>query len=74
MNNVIIATALNRHVRIYLFNSKEMVQKAKDIHDLIINIVWDAKIRNFFLFVKFQKKIVYLYLGKCIALSYKVVL
>ena len=34
MNNVIIATALNRHVRIYLFNSKEMVQKAKDIHDL----------------------------------------
>ena len=33
-NNVIIATALNRHVRIYLFNSKEMVQKAKDIHNL----------------------------------------
>lgn len=34
MNNVIIATALDRHVRAYLFNSKEMVQEARKIHDL----------------------------------------
>ncbi|MBO7697481.1 MAG: Hsp33 family molecular chaperone HslO [Erysipelotrichaceae bacterium] len=34
MNNVIIATALDRHVRIYLFNSKEMVEEARKIHDL----------------------------------------
>jgi len=34
MNNVLIATALNRHVRIYLFNSKEMVERARKVHDL----------------------------------------
>ena len=34
MNNVIIATALKRHVRIYLFNSREMVEEARKIHDL----------------------------------------
>ena len=34
MNNVLIATALNRHVRIYLFNSKQMVEEARKIHDL----------------------------------------
>lgn len=34
MNNVLIATALNRHVRIYLFNSKEMVEQARKVHDL----------------------------------------
>jgi len=34
MNNVLIATALNRHVRIYLFNSKQMVEEARRIHDL----------------------------------------
>ena len=34
MNNVLIAAALNRHVRIYLFNSKEMVEEARKLHDL----------------------------------------
>ena len=34
MKNVIIATALKRHVRIYLFNSREMVEEARKIHDL----------------------------------------
>ena len=33
-NNVIIATALNEHVRIYLMNSKEMVETARIYHDL----------------------------------------
>ena len=32
--NVIIATALNKHVRVYLLNSKQMVEKARIIHDL----------------------------------------
>lgn len=32
--NVIIATALNSHVRVYLLNSKEMVEKARTLHDL----------------------------------------
>ena len=34
MNNVIIATALNKHVRVYIFNSKEVVEEARKIHDL----------------------------------------
>lgn len=33
-NNVLIATALNEHARIYLFNSKEMVEEARKLHDL----------------------------------------
>ena len=33
-NNVVIATALNEHARIYLFNSKEMVEEARKLHDL----------------------------------------
>ena len=33
-NNVLIATALNSHVRVYLFNSKEVVEKARQLHDL----------------------------------------
>jgi len=33
-NNVIIATALNSHARIYLFNSKEVVEKARKLHDM----------------------------------------
>ena len=33
-NNVIIATALHEHARIYLFNSKEVVEKARQLHDL----------------------------------------
>ena len=33
-NNVLIATALNGHVRIHLFNSKEMVETARITHDL----------------------------------------
>ena len=33
-NNVIIATALNEHARIYLINSKEIVEKARELHDL----------------------------------------
>ncbi|MDO4198109.1 MAG: Hsp33 family molecular chaperone HslO [Erysipelotrichaceae bacterium] len=33
-NNVLIATALNERVRIYLMNSKEMVEEARSIHDL----------------------------------------
>jgi len=34
MSNTIIATALNRHVRIYLLNSKQLVEKARLYHDL----------------------------------------
>ena len=34
MNNVIIATALNKHVRVYIFNSKEVVEEARKIHNL----------------------------------------
>ena len=34
MNNVIIATALNKHVRVYLFNSREVVEEARKLHDL----------------------------------------
>lgn len=33
-NNVLIATALNEHARIYLFNSKEMAEEARKLHDL----------------------------------------
>lgn len=33
-NNVIIATALNDHVRIYLFNSTKVVEDARKIHNL----------------------------------------
>ncbi|MDO4940604.1 MAG: Hsp33 family molecular chaperone HslO [Erysipelotrichaceae bacterium] len=33
-NNVIIATALNNHARIYLLNSKEMVEQARTYHNL----------------------------------------
>ena len=33
-NNVLIATALDSHARIYLLNSKEMVEKARKTHDL----------------------------------------
>ena len=33
-NNVVIATALTEHARIYLFNSKEMVEEARKLHDL----------------------------------------
>ena len=33
-NNVLIATALHGHVRIHLFNSKEMVEEARKTHDL----------------------------------------
>ena len=33
-NNVIIATALNEHARIYLFNSKQVVEQARKVHDL----------------------------------------
>ena len=32
--NVIIATALNSHVRVYLLNSKNIVEKARTLHDL----------------------------------------
>ena len=34
MKNVLIATALDSHVRIYIFNSKKMVEEARKIHDL----------------------------------------
>ena len=34
MSNTIIATALNKHVRVYLLNSKEIVEKARKLHDL----------------------------------------
>ena len=34
MNNHFIATALDQHVRIHILNSKEIVQEAKDLHDL----------------------------------------
>lgn len=34
MNNVLIATALNDHARIYLFDSKQVVSEAKKLHDL----------------------------------------
>jgi molecular chaperone Hsp33 len=33
-NNVLIATALREHARIYIFNAKEMVEKARVLHDL----------------------------------------
>ena len=33
-NNVIIATALNEHARIYLLNSKQVVEQARVLHDL----------------------------------------
>ncbi len=33
-NNVLIAEALNGNARIYLFNSKEMVEEARKLHDL----------------------------------------
>ena len=33
-NNVLIATALNEHARIYLFNSKEVVEEARKLHGL----------------------------------------
>ena len=33
-NNVLIATALNEHARIYLMNSLDVVQKARKLHDL----------------------------------------
>lgn len=33
-NNVLIATALNEHARIYLFNSREMVETARKTFDL----------------------------------------
>lgn len=33
-NNVLIATALNGHARIHLFNSKQMVETARTTHDL----------------------------------------
>ena len=33
-NNVLIATGLNEHARIYLFNAKEMVEEARRLHDL----------------------------------------
>ena len=33
-NNVLIATALNEHARIYMFNSKEVVEEARRLHDL----------------------------------------
>ena len=34
MKNVLIATALNKHARIYLFNSKDVVEKARVLHDM----------------------------------------
>lgn len=33
-NNVLIATALNDHARIYMINSKEVVEQARKLHDL----------------------------------------
>ena len=33
-NNVLIATALNDHARIYMINSKEVVEEARRLHDL----------------------------------------
>lgn len=33
-NNVLIATALNDHARIYLINSKDVVEQARTLHDL----------------------------------------
>ena len=33
-NNVLIATALNDHARIYLFNSKDVVEKVRQIFDM----------------------------------------
>ncbi|MBQ6492572.1 MAG: Hsp33 family molecular chaperone HslO [Erysipelotrichaceae bacterium] len=33
-NNVLIATALHEHARIYIFNSTEMVEKARTLHGL----------------------------------------
>lgn len=33
-NNVVIAEALNGNARVYLFDSKEMVEKARTLHDL----------------------------------------
>ena len=34
MTNTIIATARNEHVRIYLLNSKSVVEEARKLHDL----------------------------------------
>lgn len=33
-NNVVIAEALNGNARVYLFDSKEMIEKARTLHDL----------------------------------------
>lgn len=33
-NNVLIATALNKHARIYLFDSKKVVEQARILHDM----------------------------------------
>ena len=33
-NNCLIATALNKHARIYILNSKEMVEEARKLHNL----------------------------------------
>ena len=33
-NNVLIATALNKHARIYLINSKNIVEEARKLHDM----------------------------------------
>ena len=34
MNNCLIATALNKHARIYILNSKQMVEEARKLHNL----------------------------------------
>ena len=33
-NNVLIATALNKHARVYLINSKNVVEEARKLHDM----------------------------------------
>lgn len=33
-NNVLIATALNKHARIYIINSKNIVEEARKLHDM----------------------------------------
>lgn len=33
-NNCLIATALNEHARVYIINSKQIVEKARTLHDL----------------------------------------
>ena len=33
-NNVLIATALNKHARIYMINSKNIVEQARKLHDM----------------------------------------